>query len=61
MLDKNKTLTPAAELAQNCKVRILNESAEYRSARTALLAEEIELRRHIERVAEMRPRAAAGW
>lgn len=31
-----------------------NESAEYRDARTALLAEEIELRRHIERVAELR-------
>jgi predicted dithiol-disulfide oxidoreductase (DUF899 family) len=31
-----------------------NESAEYRKARTALLAEEIELRRHIERVAEQR-------
>ena len=31
-----------------------NESADYRSARTALLAEEIELRRHIERVSELR-------
>lgn len=31
-----------------------NESAEYRKARSALLAEEIELRRHIERVAEQR-------
>lgn len=31
-----------------------NESTEYRQARTALLAEEIELRRHIGRVAEMR-------
>jgi len=31
-----------------------NESADYRRARQALLAEEIELRRHIERVAEMR-------
>jgi len=31
-----------------------NESADYRRARTALLAEEIELRRHIERVAGMR-------
>jgi predicted dithiol-disulfide oxidoreductase (DUF899 family) len=48
------TLTPAKTLAANCKVRIANESAEYRRARTALLAEEIELRRHIERVAEMR-------
>ena len=31
-----------------------NESADYRAARTVLLAEEIELRRHIERVSEMR-------
>jgi predicted dithiol-disulfide oxidoreductase (DUF899 family) len=54
MLDKNTTLTPAKELAENCKVRFLNESAQYRKARTALLTEEIELRRHIERVAEMR-------
>jgi predicted dithiol-disulfide oxidoreductase (DUF899 family) len=35
-------------------VRIAGESAEYRAARTALLAEEIELRRHVERVATMR-------
>ncbi|MDB5447437.1 MAG: hypothetical protein JWQ97_2754 [Phenylobacterium sp.] len=48
------TLTPAAELARNNPVRIPHESAAYRAARTALLAEEIELRRHIERVAEMR-------
>lgn len=54
MLDNFKTLTPAKELAANCKVRIPNESAEYRQARTTLLAEEIELRRHIERVAEQR-------
>jgi predicted dithiol-disulfide oxidoreductase (DUF899 family) len=54
MLDKNKTLPSAAELAANCKVRFPNESAAYRRARTALLAEEIELRRHIERVAEQR-------
>ena len=54
MLDKNTSLKPARELAQNCPVRFPNENAEYRRARTALLAEEIELRRHIERVAEMR-------
>jgi predicted dithiol-disulfide oxidoreductase (DUF899 family) len=47
-------LTPASELARNNPVRILNESAEYRAARTALLAEEIELRRNIERVAAQR-------
>jgi predicted dithiol-disulfide oxidoreductase (DUF899 family) len=51
---KTETLSPAAELARNNPVRIPNESAEYRAARTALLAEEIELRRHIERVAAQR-------
>ena len=47
-------LTPAAELARANPLRIPNETAEYRAARTALLAEEIELRRHIERVAAQR-------
>ena len=47
-------LNPAAELARGNSVRFPNESAEYRSAREQLLAEEIELRRHIERVAELR-------
>jgi predicted dithiol-disulfide oxidoreductase (DUF899 family) len=47
-------LKPAAELARVDPVRLPNESAEYRAARTALLAEEIELRRHIERVAAQR-------
>ena len=51
---KLDTLTPAAELARDNPVRFPNEGAEYRKARTALLAEEIELRRHIERVAEQR-------
>ena len=54
MLEKTKALTSAKELADNCKVRFPNESAEYRRARTALLAEEIELRRQLERVAEQR-------
>jgi predicted dithiol-disulfide oxidoreductase (DUF899 family) len=53
-VDKAKTLTSAKKLAEHCEVSFPNESAEYRRARTALLAEEIELRRHIERVAEMR-------
>jgi predicted dithiol-disulfide oxidoreductase (DUF899 family) len=48
------TLKPATELARTSAVRHPNESAEYRRAREALLAEEIELRRHIERVAELR-------
>jgi predicted dithiol-disulfide oxidoreductase (DUF899 family) len=50
----NKTLTPATELAAKSKMRFPNESKEYRRAREALLAEEIELRRHIERVAAQR-------
>jgi predicted dithiol-disulfide oxidoreductase (DUF899 family) len=48
------TLTSASELARTTTTLFPNESAEYRRARTLLLAEEIELRRHIERVAEQR-------
>ena len=48
------TLAPAMDLAIKNGVTFPHESDEYRSARVALLAEEIELRRHIERVAEMR-------
>src|SRR3569832_2181160 len=47
-------LIPAATLAQKNTTRFPGESAEYRRARQALLAQEIELRRHIERVAEQR-------
>jgi predicted dithiol-disulfide oxidoreductase (DUF899 family) len=50
----NKGLAPASELAKKNGVRFPNESDDYRRARDALLAEEIELRRHIERVAEQR-------
>ena len=49
-----QNLVSAVELARRNTVRIPNESADYRRAREVLLAEEIELRRHIERVAEMR-------
>jgi predicted dithiol-disulfide oxidoreductase (DUF899 family) len=49
-----QTLRPAAQLAGDNSHRFPNESAEYRAARNALLAEEIELRRHIERVAAQR-------
>ena len=45
---------PASELARKNGVRFPNESPEYRRARDLLLAEEIGLRRHIERVAEIR-------
>ncbi len=51
---KTETLIPADQLARDNPIRMPNESAEYRSARQALLAEEFELRRHIERVAAMR-------
>jgi len=51
---KTSTLVPARDLARDNPIRIPNESAAYRAARTALLAEEIELRRHIERVAAQR-------
>jgi predicted dithiol-disulfide oxidoreductase (DUF899 family) len=47
-------LAPARELAEKNQVSYPNESEGYRQARTALLAEEIELRRHIERVAALR-------
>ena len=47
-------LKPARELAALTTRRFPNEPAGYREARIALLAEEIELRRHIERVAGQR-------
>lgn len=51
----SETLKPAEELARLASSpRFPNESAAYREARTALLAEEIELRRHIQRVAAQR-------
>jgi predicted dithiol-disulfide oxidoreductase (DUF899 family) len=47
-------LAPATDLAAKNQIHWPGESAEYRRARNALLAEEIELRRHIERVAAQR-------
>jgi predicted dithiol-disulfide oxidoreductase (DUF899 family) len=47
-------LEPAPTLAAASTTRWTGESAEYREARTALLAEEIALRRQIQRVAERR-------
>ncbi|KAA1185632.1 DUF899 domain-containing protein [Rhizobium tropici] len=47
-------LTPAAALAQKAKTPFPGESSEFREAREALLAEEIELRRHLTRVTEQR-------
>lgn len=53
-MSATEPLKPAKELAAANGVRFPNESADYRRARDALLAEEIELRRHIERVAQQR-------
>jgi predicted dithiol-disulfide oxidoreductase (DUF899 family) len=47
-------LRPATELATAVATPYPHDSAAYRAARVALLAEEIELRRHIERVAAQR-------
>jgi predicted dithiol-disulfide oxidoreductase (DUF899 family) len=51
---KTETLTPAAELAARSPVRFPNESAQYRAARTDLVREESELRRHLVRGAAQR-------
>jgi predicted dithiol-disulfide oxidoreductase (DUF899 family) len=47
-------LAPAQQLASTNKAHFPNESAEYRKSRNALIVEEIELRRAIERVAAQR-------
>ena len=47
-------LSSARELVATNTAHFPNESAAYRTARNALLLEEIELRRHIERVAAQR-------
>ena len=52
--DPTALTTPAADLAGLNPIRHPNESDEYRRARQDLLAEEIELRRHAERVASLR-------
>ena len=59
MID-TETLVPAEELVEKNKAHFPNESAEYRSARNALLAEELELRRHLVRIAEQRRALPAG-
>ena len=50
----NTVLVPGAALAAKNKAHFPNESPKYRQSRNALLAEEVELRRHIERVAALR-------
>ena len=59
-MTQSSTLTPAKALAERNRAHFPNEDAAYRKARNALLAEEIELRRHIERVAEMRRQLPSG-
>ena len=56
---QDNVLKPARELAQHSR-RFPNETPDYRRARTDLLAEEIELRRHIERVAAQRRQLPLG-
>jgi predicted dithiol-disulfide oxidoreductase (DUF899 family) len=53
-------LTPAVPLARKAKTPFPGESDAYRTARRALLAEEIELRRHMTRLAEQRRALPAG-
>src|SRR4029077_4477646 len=54
MQANTEALVPDDQHARESSIRIPNESVEYRAARQALLAQEFELRRQIERVAAMR-------
>lgn len=54
------TLVPAEELVKTNKAHFPNESAAYRAARNALLAKEIELRRNLEAVAQLRRQLPPG-
>jgi predicted dithiol-disulfide oxidoreductase (DUF899 family) len=60
MTAASQKLSPASELAATNTAHFPNESAAYRAARNVLLAEEIELRRHVERVAAARRALPAG-
>lgn len=53
-------MTPAKELAAQRKPKFASESAEYAKAREALLAEEIEVRRHLGRLAKQNRELPAG-
>jgi len=55
-----QTLASARQLAETNQAHSPNESPEYRVARNELLIEEIELRRHIERVAAQRRALPSG-
>jgi predicted dithiol-disulfide oxidoreductase (DUF899 family) len=54
MANDKSVLVPAQELARKAKTPFPGVSEEYRKAREALLAEEIEVRRHLTRVTEQR-------
>jgi predicted dithiol-disulfide oxidoreductase (DUF899 family) len=53
-MSATQTLLPARQLVATNTAHFPNESAAYRAARNELLVEEIELRRHLERVAAQR-------
>ena len=55
----NVKLAPATELAEKAKTPFPGASSEYEAARKALLADEIEFRRHMTRLGEQR-RALSG-
>ncbi len=55
-----EALKPATELAASASRPYPNDSQEYREARQALLTEEIELQRHIARVAALRRKLPPG-
>ncbi|MBS1804956.1 MAG: DUF899 family protein [Acidobacteria bacterium] len=59
-MPNSQALVSAEQLAATNTARYPNETAEYRTARNALLVEELELRRHIERVAAQRRALPAG-
>ena len=59
-MDGTQKLASAQDLAATNKAHYPNESAGYRAARNQLIAEEIELRRHLERVASQRRALPAG-
>jgi predicted dithiol-disulfide oxidoreductase (DUF899 family) len=59
-MSARESLVPVAELVKRNDASFPNEGTGYRQARNALLAEELELRRHIERVAEQRRQLPPG-
>jgi len=60
MANDTSRFVPARDLARKAKTPFSGQSDDYREAREALLAEEIELRRHLTRVTEQRRALPAG-